>query len=410
MSNFSSDERKEILKLIKENISGGRRGPQGPQGPQGPAGGGSDTPYQYTPLSLSTDRQIIPLDSGMINNSIYSTISGGTGNSITDSESSFIGSGDTNSILNGIRSSILSGTNNTASGSHATILGGEGNTSDGIYSTVCGNGNINNGEGSFCAGYLNRIMTNGVHSCILGGESNIVSNFRTGILAGNENTVSGDGSSISSGFQNLISGFRSFIGSGRRNTCSGFNSSVLCGEGNTCSGSWDSVLAGRNNVTRGLRCSVVCGQGNTAIGNESSILCGMSNNIVAGVTGSSILSGNGIGLTSAAMDSKTATAFHLRSIGGRSAKIISTSTGGYNVTINDHFIYNTAGDPITYNLPIIGTEVPIGTEYYFSQPNVLSAPGYTGQTVIPSAPISVISDHIIACETSPGVFAWIRYI
>ena len=80
---------------------------------------------------------------------LYGTVSGGTGN--TASNTAVVGGGAGNTA-SGYGATVSGGSGNTASGSGATVSGGKGNTASGFMSVAAGYKNIAQGDYSFAAG------------------------------------------------------------------------------------------------------------------------------------------------------------------------------------------------------------------------------------------------------------------
>lgn len=88
-------------------------------------------------------------------NSLYCTISGGTNNTAGDGYSCTVGGGSYNTATGASSITIAGGSSNTATGGNATIGGGTGNSAAGDSSCVPGgNSNVASGHYSFAYGYL----------------------------------------------------------------------------------------------------------------------------------------------------------------------------------------------------------------------------------------------------------------
>ena len=195
----------------------------------------------------------------------YQTIAGGYNNSITSifSTSSFIGGGEANSITAGAgqtncviaggqsnvvsrsHSTISGGQSNTAStNTHATVVGGSSNTSSGQYSVSGGYNNVASGAGAVALGY-NSSASN-AYSVAIGenctasaGRSYVIgtnsstggSAARSGIFSSSGSSIDDQYSAIAGGSENTISlGSRnSFIGGGLQNQILNYYGSAIGG-------------------------------------------------------------------------------------------------------------------------------------------------------------------------------------
>jgi len=234
---------------------------------------------------------------------------------MTDTDSSTIGGGAVNRILdNSDASTIGGGTNNTVmtTSSASTIGGGRANAI-----TVSSN------YGGIASGYSNTVQTNANYSFIGGGTMNTVTNTDSATISGgamNVITTEADASTIGGGTNNTINNNSrsSTISGGHTNTIGTGSFSVTIGGGNTndigndanyatiggglnnniaANGTNSAILGGTLNdlgTTTGVTNAVIGGGNNNNIadgGNNSSILGGRSNDIAA-ATDATIGGGN----------------------------------------------------------------------------------------------------------------------
>jgi hypothetical protein len=182
-------------------------------------GGGSNLiGYGTTPTSFPNDGYRGFIGGGYANHvySDYSSIVGGEDNEIfQQSEWSFIGGGQVNTMYVADYSSIVGGRNNYIIGDWSFIGGGANN-------------NVRNySQGVFIGGGFNNDVDGyGGSSVIVGGDSNNITNYN----------------------------YYSFIGAGRNNTINNsYYSSIVGGQNNTIIGSgnnseYNAILGGRNNT------------------------------------------------------------------------------------------------------------------------------------------------------------------
>ncbi|MCP4579973.1 MAG: hypothetical protein GY839_00030 [candidate division Zixibacteria bacterium] len=266
---------------------------------------------------------------------LYSTITGGNGNTISDNFASIgggyentvdgeighIGGGQNNTVTSesgaicggrsniaGFGSFIGGGVSDSALGGHSVIGGGGWNQTDGIYSTV-GGGRWNYAQGDYSViaggGAQSSDVVNialGEHTFIGGGSYHEANGGYSTIGGGSYNIADGIMSSISGGSSNHASGNYSCVGGGGYNYARGLGS-VICGGGvyasdsNSVSGDWSVIGGGRrnladgdgstigggnNHITSNIYCTVGGGSLNTANG-EFSTVGGGNNNIASNV-------------------------------------------------------------------------------------------------------------------------------
>ena len=212
-------------------------------------------------------------------------------------------------VASGNFSSILSGTNNTASGELSIVVGGDSNISSGVNSSILvGQNNINSGNGSsILGGGFNDIS--GANGWIGVGNSNRIYGNNSSILSGNVNRINdGTNNSILNGQSNTISNnsSNSLIGSGTSNTNTNNNSSIVSGIGNSLggTGSFNFIGSGISNsiLTFSSNSGILTGS-NNQISNptvtiNSCILGGERNRIIpiSGGTGGGINTFIGVGV------------------------------------------------------------------------------------------------------------------
>ena len=178
--------------------------------------------------------------------SSYSTIGGGSENSISAYASEATISGGYNNTVSDAYSgcTIGGGRKNTVSYFDSTISGGYMNTASGAYSAVGG------GKGNTASGY---------HSTISGGYGNTASGYQSS-ASGYKNTASGGGSTVSGGYLgwgNTASGYLSTISGGGGNTASGYGSAVLGGRFNTTNLQDSAMIVGQNITADRANCTFV---------------------------------------------------------------------------------------------------------------------------------------------------------
>ena len=197
-----------------------------------------------------------------------SAIFKGSGNLIqSNSVTSFIGAGQSNSVLSGADYAVLGGGfgnlinndygtvsgggGNTASGAVATVAGGEGNTASGVWSTVAG-GRANTASGNYATiGGGRQNTNNGSYSTIGGGLENAAANVYSTVAGGANNRADGLTSTIGGGALNTNSGERSTIGGGISNTitANAGQATVPGGSQNTASSNYTFAAGTRAKAT-----------------------------------------------------------------------------------------------------------------------------------------------------------------
>jgi hypothetical protein len=239
-----------------------------------------------------------------------SAIVSGVGNSIVP-QNSFIGGGDSNSLIGGgaQRGGIVGGDTNSIEGSrNGVILGGDTNTID---------PSNNSGNNAILGGITNSIIRlTGASSVqanvVCGGTVNVMDNtVHCGIFAGRDNTVTGPGqpnqSAIIAGRDNtMIDAQTAVICGGRSNLIEASGNSgdnVLVG-GDTNSitrltggGSvQQNVIVGgtQNNIDNAANSVIVGGDLNVIEGGNRNIIAGADNRIAAGQRNSIIGTDNSI--------------------------------------------------------------------------------------------------------------------
>jgi hypothetical protein len=156
-----------------------------------------------------------------------SFIGAGTNNNLKVSataglpDSSFIGSGDGNTIVGVLDGAIVGGASNTVSGTAAAIVGGLSNSAQARQDFIGG-------------GYSNQITitsssgSNGGALAVIGG--------------GSYNTIASTA---------LNAGYFAVIGGGTKNSASGFEATIAGGYANSATGQGASVPGGSNNIAAG---------------------------------------------------------------------------------------------------------------------------------------------------------------
>jgi len=222
-------------------------------------------------------------------------------------------------------SSILGGDRNAISGATlSTIVGGQCNRVQGYYNVIAGGvGHLMSGGSNFIGGgQFNRIdglVGNGMivggdnqriygwKSAIVGGEENRACSYLSWVGGGRQNTA-GDNNTLGGG---LGGGWYSVVVGGAYNHAAGFMSSVFHGTCNLVSGENSFIGAGSFNIIsgigpRGCDNSIVGGYVNRIItetgssasrSNQSSILGGFVNSIRGYSSFSTVLGGQGNGIT-----------------------------------------------------------------------------------------------------------------
>lgn len=157
------------------------------------------------------------VDAPNVISGLYSTISGGRGDTIQ---------GDYNTIGGGRQ--------NKVSGQHNIIGSGYGNAILQGTAVTLGGGAINGVLGNYSSlvgGFLNGII--GHYGAIGGGGGNVIRDTAGyGVIAGgNNNTVTEDAGVVSGGILNNVSGYASVISGGRENSVQGEYSVIAGGNG-----------------------------------------------------------------------------------------------------------------------------------------------------------------------------------
>ena len=164
---------------------------------------------------------------------------------------SFIGSGNVNTIINGLASAIVGGQSHSINNQYSFIGGGNTNNISGSSSAIDG-------------GNSNKIA----NKCgfIGGGEANSVLKDCGAAIAGSDNTVSGERSVIAGGYSNTTKGLKSFVGGGADNAASGENSAIIGGTDSAVSNESSVIAGGHANVLNGKKGFIAAGDHNTVDG------------------------------------------------------------------------------------------------------------------------------------------------
>jgi hypothetical protein len=243
------------------------------------------------------------------NNYMYSTVSGGFGNT-AGGYSSVIGGGFYNTasrgysaisggfynIADGMNSVIGGGEHNTASGNSSAIGGGSSDTVKAIYGGIAsGYSNLAGDDyadtGAFVGGgYDNsaiaefssvsggrRNTASGIDATVGGGRDHTASGRSATVGGGNYNTASGDLATVTGGYWNTASGSSATISGGNQNTASIFIATVGGGYGNTASGAGATVGGGIYNNASGFYSTIGGGENDTAKATYSGVASGYSN-------------------------------------------------------------------------------------------------------------------------------------
>ena len=158
----------------------------------------SDTFAQSTNVKTGNTNQSTKFKSGIFKGSANLIQS----NSVT----SFIGAGQSNSVLSGADYAVLGGGfGNLINNDYGTVSGGGGNTASGSGATV-GGGIGNTASGDFAT--------------VGGGEANTASDVYATVGGGYRNTASGSDATAGGGFGNTASGDFATVGGGFGNTAS----------------------------------------------------------------------------------------------------------------------------------------------------------------------------------------------
>jgi len=139
---------------------------------------GTSTPFRYNSIVTTA---IEPRLGSNVSSGDYSSINGGSSNTLSSSTQSIIGGGDSNSMTNSNMSVIGGGTLNILLNSGYSFVGG-------------GAGNYING-GNYCniiggaAHYMNNLSGDCTYSSIIGGKNNQLSSTVGSTIIGGENNV-----------------------------------------------------------------------------------------------------------------------------------------------------------------------------------------------------------------------------
>lgn len=217
-------------------------------------------------------------------------IGAGLDNTITNTDSAFIGAGEHNSISPiAINTSIVGGSGNIASGWLSFIWGWAENIIGGLYATIVGGlANIVYGTHGFIGWWASNVLSIwALYSFIGGGQNNSVTDRYSSIVGGSGNINQSE---------------KSFIGWGEANNIdlNSWISSIVWGSGNIInSGSIHSIIGGWfgniiqnsinpggnailwwwwNIINYGIAATVVWGYNNEALGGGGMFVGGGSNN------------------------------------------------------------------------------------------------------------------------------------
>jgi hypothetical protein len=241
---------------------------------------------EFMPVQLQRGGNITDADwalvagSGNTNFSIFGNILGGTKNFLSASSYSFIGNGKYNSGFTSQYSFIGNGALNYISNNSrfSSILNGTGNSIYGYYSVIAGGySNLSSGFTSFIGAGINN-YTNGNSSIVVGGNSNYsYSNFAS--------IIGGSGNRSYGGF--------SFIGNGFSNSGLSAYTTVINGSNNLSNERFSIITNGYNNISIKPYSFIgngLYGNNNTRFG---SILNGAYNSLSANSDYGTIINGTG---------------------------------------------------------------------------------------------------------------------
>jgi len=234
--------------------------------------------FIYGSGNVGIGMAIVGGQNNTINRSQYSTIFGGTSNTIPNAfnDQNQIVGGSSNTITAGGNSGIYGGSSNAISTGNATILGGNSNTvSGGTYPQLIGsiNSSITSG-GSYVGlfGARGGAINGGDTVWMFGGQSNTITNgYISGLYSGRDNVINTGtsnalgGGNIWGGYQNQILGnglgFSEILG-GNQNVISGssMSGSVIIGGFNNRIDNLNGVTVIGNNVTASEAYSVHLGR------------------------------------------------------------------------------------------------------------------------------------------------------
>ncbi|MEM6505315.1 MAG: DUF2793 domain-containing protein [Planctomycetota bacterium] len=154
------------------------------------------------------------------------------------------GRSDTSEVAGGLYSTVSGGYGNTAEGWYCTVGGGSGNTA-----TDNGNGNLGYGRCTVGGGAGN--SAGFFDSTVSGGNGNTADGWHCTIGAGLNNTASGSGCTVSGGYNNISSSNYSMIGGGVYNSASHYYSTIGGGIGNNCTNTDATISGGSINTASG---------------------------------------------------------------------------------------------------------------------------------------------------------------
>lgn len=253
------------------------------------------------------------------NDTMASVICGGSNNTITDGQSSFIGSGFNNSI-DTVTSAIMGGTGNVLESTSGVIGGGDSNE---IIPNAVGPSDVDFG---FIGGGVNNSISpiassDAIDSAIAGGRRNIVRSDQCIIGGGSDNLIGANSSQcfIGGGLRNLIasdvnttSGADSVIGGGVDNTIVGLVSGMASaatqsfiggGQNNSIGLTGESfshmiIGGGEGNIIRASHCFIGGGQNNDcSFDCDHSVISGGEDNTLRDKSHSTIVGGLGLEIT-----------------------------------------------------------------------------------------------------------------
>ena len=242
-------------------------------------------------------------NNGVANDSLFSTISGGTGNSINlNSTNSTISGGELNTIGTlSWRSTVAGGSRNSINGSHHSVIsGGARNSIYGVAGPTSSGYFIGGGSG-------NGVTGTAQYSSVVGGLGNTAGSAYSAILGGQFNHIRGTSSNsiIAGGFKNRIgdadqsflSGIGSFIGGGHNNfidlSAAEASSGIVIvgGSGNYVSGRTQGAFVGGGLSNRAGSYSFVGGGISNDAGNVYGVVVGGTGNTISVAPYSSIVGG-----------------------------------------------------------------------------------------------------------------------
>ena len=248
-------------------------------------------------------------NNGVANDSLFSTISGGTGNTVsTNSTNVTISGGELNTIGTlSWRSTVAGGSRNTIDGSHHSVIsGGARNSIYGLAGSQSSGYFIGGGSG-------NGVTGTAQYSSVVGGLGNTAGSAYSAILGGQFNRIRGTSSNsiIAGGFSNRIgdadqsflSGIGSFIGGGHNNfidlSAAEASSGIVIvgGSGNYVGGRTPGAFVGGGLSNRAGSYSFVGGGIANSAGSTYGVVVGGTGNSLLAADYSSIVGGrqNSIG-------------------------------------------------------------------------------------------------------------------